>query len=408
MRELHRVSEVLPKALEKLIPPEEVEVPVENSLGRYSAETVSSSFKLPPKPKSVMDGYAVRACDVEAASPASPAILRLLAGLVRPGLEAGIALEPGSAVRIETGALLPAGADAVLPLEDAIEEGGKVFVMKRLAKYENVSLPGEEYDEGVAIVRRGCRITPQAIAGLVLEGRSKVRVFDLRARILNVGDELVRGAYFRPFTHLLVAAWLRWHGVLVDEVSTAGDDVDEIFKWLKRSTSYLTVIIGGTSVGGHDYTIRAVEGGGPEFLVHGLAIQPGKTACLAVKDGRPILALSGLPVAAMSTLELLLKPLLRGMGLDVPGYPKVRAVLVRRVTVKAGLRSFVRVKVYEDGGTLYAEPVMVGGSGSLYSLLRSNGFVEVPEDLEGLDEGSEVEVNLYGPVASLGEAQGVP
>ena len=400
MKELNRVSEVLPKALKHLRPPREVHVLVEGSLGKYSAETIFSSLKLPPKPKSVMDGYAVRACDVEGASPLSPVPLELVKGIIRPGMDVDMSLVPGVAVRIETGAFLPEGADAVVPVEDAVEERGKVFVLRSLAKYENVSLPGEEYDEGLVIVRRGSRITPQAVAGLVIEGVERVRVFDLRARILSVGDEFVKGMYFRPFTHVFVSAWLKWHGIVVEETSLVGDNVDEIRKWLQRDDApYLSVLVGGTSVGGHDYTVKAIQMAEPEHLTHGFAIQPGKTACLAVKDGKPILALSGLPVAAMSTLEYVLKPLLKGMGLEVPDYPKVKATLTRRVTVKAGVKGFVRVRVQEREGKLYAEPIMIGGSGSLASLLRGNGFIEVPEDVEGFDEGCEVEVSLYGSVA---------
>jgi len=399
VRELNRVSHVLPEVLKNLRLPREVYVSIEDSLGRYSAETLLSSLKLPPKPKSVMDGYAVRACDVEGASPPSPVPLRLLGGVIRPGMAVSVALEPGTAIRVETGAFLPEGADAVVPIEDAIEEEGKVFVLKSLAKYENVSLPGEEYDEGLVIVRRGSRITPQAVAGLVIEGVEKVKVFDLRARILSVGDEIVKSTTFRPFTHVFVGAWLRWHGISVDEMSIASDDVGEILKWLRRDGPYLSILIGGTSVGGHDYTVKAMQMAEPDYLVHGFAIQPGKTACLAMKDGKPILALSGLPVAAMSMLEYVLKPLLKGMGLEVPDYPKVRAILTRRVTVKAGIKGFVRVRVQEREGKLYAEPIMSGGSGALASLLRGNGFVEVPEDVEGFDEGCEVEVSLYGSVA---------
>ncbi len=400
MRELSKVSDVLPKALKHLRPPREVYVSVGESLGKYSAETLLSGFKLPPKPKSVMDGYAVRACDVEGASPPSPVPLKLLNEVLRPGVDINIALKPGAAVRVETGAFLPEGADAVVPVEDAVEEGDEVLVLKSLAKYENVSLPGEEYDEGLVIVRRGSRITPQAVAGLVIEGVERVRVFDLRARILSIGDEFVKGTYFRPFTHVFVNAWLKWHGIVVEETSLVGDNVDEIRKWLQRDDApYLSVLVGGTSVGGHDYTVKAIQMVEPEHLTHGFAIQPGKTACLAVKDGKPILALSGLPVAAMSTLEYVLKPLLKGMGLEVPDYPKVKATLTRRVTVKAGVKGFVRVRVQEREGKLYAEPIMIGGSGSLASLLRGNGFVEVPEDVEGFDEGCEVEVSLYGSVA---------
>jgi molybdopterin molybdotransferase len=158
------------------------------------------------------------------------------------------------------------------------------------------------------------------------------------------------------------------------------------------------VLIGGTSMGGHDVTVRAVEGLNPEFMVHGFAVQPGKTACLAVLGGRPLVALSGLPVAAMSTLELVVRPLLRGLGLRLPEYPRVLARLTRRLTTKAGLLGFARVRVFERNGELLAEPVMVGGSGSLASLLRGNGFVVVPEEVEGFDEGEVVEVHLYGEV----------
>lgn len=398
MRELHSIQAVLRDALPRLRPPPEARVRVEGSLGRYSSETVYSTFKLPPAPKSVVDGYAVRAEDVEAASPTSPVPLRLRAALLRPSGAVATALGPGEAVKVETGALLPEGADAVVPVEDALEEGGVVFVAKRVAVYENVSLPGEEYDEGVVILRRGERVKPHSIAALVLEGREDVGVFETSARVLNVGDEIVGGTFFRPFTHFFVKAWLEQHGFRVTEVSLARDDVSEIRAWLERGGSYLTVLLGGTSMGGHDVTVKAIEEWGPEFLVHGIALQPGKTACLAVKDGRPVVAMSGLPAAAFSTLEVLVKPLLRGIGLELPEYPRVRARLTRRVTVKMGVVGFARVRVYPCEGGYCAEPVMVGGSGSLASLLRGNGFVIVPEGLEGYEEGEEVEVSLFGVV----------
>lgn len=398
MRRLHRVSEALLRALQHLRPPPELEVPLASALGMYAAERVVSSFKLPPAPKSVVDGYAVRAADVEAASQHSPVPLRLRGELLRPGSQGGLSLGPGEAVKVETGALLPEGADAVVPVEDAVEEGGRVLVLRKVARLENVSLPGEEYDEGLVIVERGSRVTPVAIAALALEGRGSLRVYNLEARLLNVGDEIVSGTYFRPFTHLFVASWLEQHGVRVVEVSQVGDDEEAVREWVSRGGSYLTVLIGGTSMGGHDVTVRAVEGLNPEFMVHGFAVQPGKTACLAVLGGRPLVAMSGLPVAAMSTLELVVRPLLRGLGLRLPEYPRVLARLTRRLTTKAGLLGFARVRVFERNGELLAEPVMVGGSGSLASLLRGNGFVVVPEEVEGFDEGEVVEVHLYGEV----------
>lgn len=394
MRELHSVSIVLRDAVPHIKLPNEYLVPVEDSLGMYSAETVLSSFKLPPRGKSVVDGYAVKAADVEAASSSAPVPLRLREELLRPTGDITLTLSTGEAVRIETGAFLPEGADAVVPLEDAFEEKGKVFVLRRVAVFENVSLPGEEYDEGIEIIRRGERVTPQSIAGLVLEGREKLKVFETTARILNVGDEIVSGTFFRPFTHLFVKAWLQQHGFQVVETSFARDSVDEILSWIQTGGAYLDILLGGTSMGGHDFTVKAVEKLKPEYIVHGFAVQPGRTACLAVKDGKPVLAMSGLPVAALSTLEIVLKPLLRSVGLQLPEYQRVKAVLTRRITVKMGVTGFARVKVYRCEGKLCAEPLMVGGSGSLTSLLKGNGFVIVPEGLEGYEEGEEVDVYL--------------
>jgi len=399
LRKLHRVSEVLQQARSYAALPPTVRVPVQEALGRYSAELVVSSFKLPPWPKSVVDGYALRAEDAEAAGPSSPVALKLKPGVVRPGSEQRERLSPGEALMVETGAPLPEGADAVLPVEDAEEREGKLLVFRRVARFENVSLPGEEYDEGLVIAEKGSRVTPAALGALILEGRRDILVYDLRARLLNVGDEIVRGTYFRPFTHYVIAAWLQHHGIRVEEISVAGDDEEEVKRWISRGEAYLTLLVGGTSMGGHDVTVKALESLHPEFLAHGFAVQPGKTACLAILKGRPILALSGLPVAAMSTLEIVLKPFLRELGLRLPEYPRVRARLTKRLTVKTGVVGFARVRVYEEGGILYAEPLMVGGSGSLASLLRGNGFVIVPEDVEGFDEGEAVEVQLYGEVA---------
>ncbi len=394
MRKLHSVSAVLRDIEKYLKPPAEIEVPVEWTLGLYSAETVLSTFKLPPRPKSVADGYAVRASDVEPASPSSPIPLRLIEGIVRPTGDYSPRIGPGEAVRIETGALLPEGADAVVPVEDAFEEDGRVYVLKHVAPYENVSLPGEEYDEGLTIVRRGERVKPQSIAALTLEGRSTLRVFNTSVRILNTGDEIVYGSPFKPFTHVLVKSWFEQHGFRVVDLSTARDNVDEILKWLSGGDAYITVLLGGTSMGRHDFTVKAIESLNPDYLVHGFALQPGRTACLALKEGRPIVAMSGLPAAAFSTLEVIVKPMLRLLGLELPEYPKVRATLTRRLTVKMGVVGFARVRVYRCGEKLCAEPLMIGGSGSLTSLLRGNGFIIVPEGLEGYEEGEEVEVYL--------------
>lgn len=398
MRKLQPVSKVISEAQAYLNPPEIEEVQLKKSLSRYAAKRIVSTLRLPPKPKSTVDGYAVRYEDVLAASASAPVYLKVK-GSVRAGEAPNFRLEPDEACWIETGAFLPEGSNAVIPVENVVRRNGEIAVFSSVAKYENVSLPGEEYKPDVVIVDRGWRIMHHHLAAFRLEGFTRVPVYRLDARILVTGDEFLRKSTpYPPFTQELVAGWLEEHGVEVKETSFSGDDKDEISKWLEASDAYVTLVMGGTSMGRHDYSVKAIEGLRPDYLVHGVAVRPGKTACVAVKDGKVYAAISGLPVAALSSLELVLKPLLREVGLKLPEWPKVRGKLTRRVTVKTGLLGFVRVKVYRLGGELLVEPLMIGGSGALASLLEGNGYLLIPEDLEGYDEGEEVEVRLYRPI----------
>lgn len=398
MRKLSRIGPELDRAVRVIALPEKAYVGVRESLGRYSAEKIVSSFKLPLFPKSVMDGYAVSAEDTLPASPSAPVKLRLAGGLVRPGGGQNISIGRGEAVRIETGGFLPQGADAVIPVEDVVQEGKEILVFRRVSRWENVSMPGEEYDEGIVIVDKGWRIGPAQMAALALEGIDRIGVYRTDVSILNVGDELLRGGLVKPFTQELVYGWFANLGFSVRRVEFERDDPKAIRGWLERSDSYITVVMGGTSMGEHDYTVRAIKEISPDYFNHGFALQPGKTACLAVKEGRIYMAVSGLPVAALSSLELVLRPLLEKKGFMLPRYPVVRARLTRRLTVKMGLAGFARVRVFRENGEFLAEPLMVGGSGALGSLLKGNGFVVVPEDVEGYDIGDVVDVHLYGPV----------
>jgi len=396
LKKLYPVNNVISEANSYLAFPEVEEVHIRESLGRYAAKKIVSKLCLPPRPKSTVDGYAVKHEDVLAASASAPVLLKVK-GSVRAGETPTFRLEHSEACWIETGAFLPEGANAVIPVENVLPRNSEIAVFSSAAKYENVSLPGEEYRHGLVIVDRGWRITHIHLAALKLEGYTHISVYKPDARILVTGDEFLRKVSpFPPFTQELVAGWLEEHGIKVREVSFSSDDVNEIIKWLKASDAYITVVMGGTSMGKHDYSVKAIRQLNPEYLVHGVAIRPGKTACIAVKNGRLYAAISGLPVAALSNLELLFKPLLRRAGLNLPEWPRVRGKLTRRVTIKAGLRGFVRVKVYRRRGELFVEPLMLGGSGALASLLEGNGYLVIPEDLEGYDIGEDVEVRLYG------------
>ncbi len=399
MRVLHRVDETLQIVSKYISNPPVTKVDSIQALGKYSATSVYSRVVLPPKPKSTMDGYAVKSEDCVDASPTNPVILRLLEMRIRPGKHYEIVVERGYAIPIETGAFLPEGSDAVVPVEYTEVEDNRLLVYQAVGKYENVSLPGEELKKGEIILKRGDRIRPWHIAALIVNNEKEVPVYDLKASLIVTGEEFIGSSYFPPFTQHIVGGWLIENGIEIVEERLLGDSLEEIYAAILELLrgSYIVIVMGGTSIGSKDFSIKAIKRIKPDILVHGFAIRPGRTASLAIKNGRIIMGISGLPVAALSSLENILRPLLRDyVGLNIPGRTKVKARLTRRVTIKAGFKGFIRVKVYRENGEVYAEPIMVGGSGSLSSLLQGNGFLYLPEDIEGFEEGEIVEVELYG------------
>jgi len=406
MRELwrlERVENVVRKAVRELTynPPLK-ELPLGEGLGKICGENYFSRIDLPPNPKATMDGYAVRSLDCTGATHVNPITLRLLEGVVRPGEKPSVTLDPNTCIAIETGGFLPENADAVVKVEDTtLLNGGFVEIHKPVARYENISLPGEELKKGDPILRKGDIIHPWHLAALEASGFDEVKVLDLSALVICTGDEFLNSSTFPPFTRQIVRGWLAEKGFLRIELTLVPDDLERIRDEVRRGVNDHTLVIvcGGSSRGSRDLVPKAVDSLSPSLRIRGVAIQPGKTTTLCVIGGKPVLSISGLPVAALSSMELLLAPLIeKWLHVKYPPKPRVKAILTRRLTVKRGVKGFARVKVYRKNGETYAEPLMVGGSGAIRSLILGNGIVVIPEDLEGYDEGDEVEVELYGPI----------
>ena len=377
--------------------PRVVSLPLLEAIGRFSACGFKSRIRFPPYPKSTMDGFAVRAEDVSGASRNSPIALKLRLLDTVPNVPVSVRIASGECVPIETGAYLPQGADAVVKVEDTDVSGDIVYVYRGVGRFENVSLPGEELEVGDIILEYGRRIRPWMISALAFHRVKSVKVLDLRIKLIIVGDEFIHGFHI-PFTKELIKGWFiefgfpRVHEVIV------GDNVNDIMSEIEKGLRdfELIIICGGTSIGKRDYSVKAIEGLGPDVFIHGLALQPGKTTCLSVISGKPVLAISGLPAAAMANLELVIARILaRWLNLKDWERVKIMGVLRRRVTSKLGLVSFIRVKAQYEPSGVQVYPILTGGSGSIRSLLLSNGYIVVPEDVEGYDEGETVEVNLY-------------
>ncbi|AET32078.1 gephyrin-like molybdotransferase Glp [Pyrobaculum ferrireducens] len=382
-------------------------VPTPQSVGLYAAEDVVAPVDVPPFDRAAFDGYAVRSADTLGASRTNPITLKKTGKVVTGGEYQG-ALGPGEAVEIATGAPLPRGADAVVPYEEAADRGDYIEVYRPVPQYYYVSRRGEDVTAGEVVLKRGRRIKPWDVGVLASLGIREVSVYRVRAALISTGSELVELEEAPPppgriinSTRHVITALLRDMGVEVSYMGIVPDDEEKIRNAVSKALSSHDIVIttGGVSVGEPDYVVKAVARLKPEVLIHGIAARPGRPNSAAVVNGKPVVMLSGFPVASIVGFEVFVKPIILHMvGAREEPAPVVKATLTRRVTTPINVRSFVRVRVVRRDGRLYAEPLAVTGSGVLSTLTRGNGLLIIPENREGYDEGEEVEVLLLGPV----------
>jgi molybdopterin molybdotransferase len=241
-------------------------------------------------------------------------------------------------------------------------------------------------------------------------GNSEVKVAEKpRIAILATGNELAeigsKPAKNQIFdsNRIMLSAMCRELGAEPVNLGIAKDDMVEIAAKLKMALQNCDAVIttGGTSVGGLDLVPEVVnKTGKPGIVVHGLALRPAMPTALAVLEGKPVMVLSGNPVAAIIGFEVFARPLIckmLGMKQAEPR-PTVNAVMTRKIAAALGRRTFVRVRVTQKNGEFFAEPVSARGSGAISTMTRGNGFVIVPENREGVTEGEVVLVRLFGNV----------
>ncbi|HDM92156.1 MAG TPA: molybdopterin molybdenumtransferase MoeA [Candidatus Korarchaeota archaeon] len=391
-----------------LKPTEPEVVGIDEALGRVLAVDVIAPQDVPPKPRAAMDGYAVRSRDTLGASWDSPVTLKLV-GEVPAGKVTGLKIGKMEAARIFTGAYLPDGADAVIPVEEAEEVAGSVEIYTQVPAWKNVARPGEDVEKGAVVLRAGTPLGPYELGILAelnlpsvkVRRRPIVAVMCTGDEIVEVGEEVPPGKVPNSLRHL-VGAMIRQEGGEPLYLGIVGDDPSRLAEIVLNQAKRAEVIVttGGTSVGKFDAVFRAVQAAGGDIIVHGVAAMPGRPALLArLPDGRPWVGLPGYPVAAAIDFALFVSPLIRTLlGLRwAPFTPKVRARLAAPVASSPGVAHFVRVKLKEEDGALFATPVRISGAGILSSLVKADGLVVVPEDIEGFPEGAEVEVELLSP-----------
>jgi len=405
------------KAREKLLQRAKLNLRVEvvhlnNALGRVVAEDIYALRDYPPEDRAAVDGVAVRSEDVVGASQSNPIRLEIV-GVVEAGdviSGKSLSIDVNQAAIVYTGAQLPQNSDAVIPFEEALIEGNYVYVFKQVEKFKNVSRKGEDFREGELLISKGTLIRPWHIAALVESGYKEVKVFEKpKVCVINVGDELYEFADeasnksgIPNSTGPLITAYVSelgcepvYLGIVPDDEVAIKDIVE---KALRKCD--VVVVTGGTSVGGKDLVPDVLSKfNGAELIFHGVNLRPGRTAGAFLIDGKPVLMLSGLPVAAFVGLENFLKPLIENR-LNVRKLPEsvIEGKLTRRLANVVGFKSYFRVVVYEDNGQVYITPLRLTGSGILSTLLKGNAVLVIDENVEGYEEGSYVKVKLLNPI----------
>jgi molybdopterin molybdotransferase len=393
-------------------------IPAIEALDRVLAEAIVAPHSLPTFIRSTVDGYAVIAADTFGASQGLPAYLDVVAE-VPMGAAADFGLQPGQAALVHTGGMTPVGADAVVMLENTartetalmgsppLQPGFKTYgieVHRPAAPGEACIQPGEDIMEGDPVLAVGHTLRPQDIGGLLALGVTNVRVArQPRVGIVSQGDEVVSPTeepgpgQVRDINSFTLAGMVKRAGGIPLNYPIAPDRQEALDALVLRAydEANVVVITAGSSVSYRDLTANSINKlGEPGVLVHGVSIRPGKPTILAVCDGKPVFGLPGNPVSCINIFQHFVEPVLRMMlGAQPVPAPTVQARLERNIPAGSGRTDYVRVRVEAAGDGFRATPVF-GKSNLIFTLVRSNGVVEVPLNSNGIAAGSVVTVTL--------------
>jgi molybdopterin molybdotransferase len=399
--ELERARRIV---LEHAAPLDVEPVPLREALGRRLAEDVVAAEPVPGFDNSAMDGFAIRAADARGARPEAPVALRV-AGESRAGRPAERELETGEAIAISTGAAIPAGADAVVRVEDTRREGDRALVLAEVEPGRNLRRAGEDVGAGETVLEAGAGIGPAELGVLASLGAMTVACRRRpRVSVLTNGDELLEpGEEMRPggvrnSNAWTVTALAEWAGA---EAAFAGSPPDELEATRAAIApalegSDVVVLCGGVSVGEHDHVKRALAELGVEERFWRLALKPGKPAWFGRRGDTLVFGLPGNPVSAMVTFVLLVRPALTALGGGRPERHRTTARLARGYDKRPGRTHAVRCRLeLRDDGWL-AHPAERQGSHVLTSMLGADCLALLPTESGPLPAGAWVEVELLG------------
>jgi molybdopterin molybdotransferase len=372
-------------------------VGLEQLAGRVAAADIVSPMDVPPFARSAMDGYAIVAADAASATQGSPAPLRLLDRVFTGQLSTAVVV-PGTCVEIATGAPLPAGADAVVMVEETAAKDGGVDVLAAVTPGQNIGRRGADIAAGDVVVHAGDVLSPSRVGAIAAVGAADALVYARpRVALLSTGNEVVEPGAPLPPGHIYdvnrftLGAVVTTHGGVPEAHRPAQDSIEALLDALDACASAdLIVFSGGSSVGDRDLIVDAVARRG-EMIFHGIAVRPGKPTAFALVAGKPFFGMPGNPTSCLSNAYILLLPYLRAMARLPTHTPRtVEATLGKRIASAVGRHQFYTVTLRH--GVAYPA---FKGSGDITSLSQADGYIEIAAEIDVVEKGEMVKVTIF-------------
>ncbi len=383
------------------------DLPLAEAAGRVLAADLGAVDDVPGFDNSAMDGYAIRAADSAGAAPGAPVRLEV-ADESRAGHPAASELGAGRAIAISTGAMIPAGADAVIRVEDTRREGGFVELHAEVGEGQNVRRAGEDVRAGAFLLAAGTVLRAAEVGALAAVGHAHAPCARRPSvSLVLTGDELVEPGeplgpgQIRDSNAYAVPPLARATGADVAAAVIAPDDRERTIELLDRALlSDVAVVCGGVSVGEHDHVRPALEALGVEQVFWRVALRPGKPTYFGVGPaGTLVFGLPGNPVSAMVTFLLFARPALLAMQGAAPDAARITAALGADHDSVPGRAEAIRVRLEAGEGGWVATPTGPQGSHVLTSMIGADGLAFAPTEAERLRAGDSIGVELLSAAA---------
>jgi len=366
-------------------------------LKRHIAEDIDALLDSPSFDRSAMDGYAIKAEDTFGFSETNPAYLKVV-DRIGAGDVSKVILKRSEAVKIATGAPIPEGADAVVMEEYTYEKNDNLEVLTTLTPGENVAPLGEDFKQGDKLLKAGKLLSPHDIGLISSAGYDTVNVFKKpKIGIITTGNELVmskseiKGAKIINSNYYTLKALVE-STLAVPDVTHCVDDAEKVKKQIEKFLGSCDAIIttGGTAISKGDVVVDVVRKMG-EVLIHGVALRPGKPFGFGVINEKPIFMLSGYPVASMVQFDVFTRSYLLKMQNIHKEFQIIKKTASRKIASTLGRTDYIRAKT--DGNMVSS--LKIEGSGIIRSMVESDCYIIIEENVEGITKGEECDVLLY-------------